>query len=184
MQTHGPPKRLRAASGDSARFLVAVETRCGRDQRQQRRNSAAEQHKRAEASGRGGKWQGKPASGDRHVLRAHRLLTGGARRPATCTCACVCVILEFQSECDECVCDRVSVDDFNGRVCFFILESPGGRHWLAGALDRRPEPQPLGEGGAAVGQRGGGGVGGGGGVEELGLTFTAEETETLCGGRS
>lgn len=71
---------------------------------------------------------------------------------------------------------------------FFFLESPGGRHWLAGALDRRPEAQPFGEGGAAEGRGGGGGVGGrgggGGGVEELGLTFTAEETETLWGGRS
>lgn len=67
----------------------------------------------------------------------------------------------------------------------FFLESPGGRHWLAGALDRRPEAQPLGEGGAAEGRGGGGGVGGrGGGVEELGLTFTAEETETLLDGRS
>lgn len=67
----------------------------------------------------------------------------------------------------------------------FFLESPGGRHWLASALDRRPEAQPLGEGGAAEGRGGGGGVGGrGGGVEELGLTFTAEETETLLDGRS
>lgn len=71
-----------------------------------------------------------------------------------------------------------------GFFFFFFLESPSGRHWLAGALDRRPEAQPLGEGGAAEGRGGGGGVGGRGGVEELGLTFTAEETETLCGGRS
>lgn len=59
-------------------------------------------------------------------------------------------------ECEaKLVLQRVGVLVTTLMVLLFFLESLGGRNWLVsdvvGAIGRRPEPQPFGEGGAARG---------------------------------